>query len=269
MKKYDISAIMRRAHDIRRANTYDGLRAVWGMCVAMAWEEAKNPAAAPLEDSQTAEEYVVRAAYQVRQIDGAALVKWMTAAARSAARWEIRRADDPNTYAQSNETVLWGLYEQGLQDIAQDGCLRLYSLISDPARLEKIYYNTTEGRKPRALAQLVYSAARAACAKWRRDAVKFAASRERIIEDGEGHEMGELSNVADYRRDTAADGISRATLAAVREAVEELGEDVAAVFRLLVAGVTERDIAERLGMTKASVHRRIVKAREVALALVG
>ena len=263
MKKYNVSAIMRRAHEIRRANSYDGIPAIWGMCVAMAWDEAKNPLAAPIECAANAEDYTARAAYQVSTLNPSALLNWMTAAARTAARWEIRRAADPNTYAQSNETILWGLYEQGLNDIVQEGVCRLYELVSDPARMEKIYNSTPEGMTPRPLSRLVSNSAQAACAKWRRDAVKYAAARERIIEDGEGHEMGEISNAA-AQNDTAAEGISRASASAIWKKVEELGPDYLAVFQLLVKGVTERDIAERLGMTKSAVHRKIERARGVA-----
>lgn len=45
MKKYDLSKIMKRAHEIKREDKKN----VWGICLKMAWNEVKNPEILPIK----------------------------------------------------------------------------------------------------------------------------------------------------------------------------------------------------------------------------
>lgn len=239
--KYNLSLIMRRAHELRRAASFDGIPAHWGACLAMAWEEAKAPAAAPMEEAQTVTAYKLRAVSTLRDAGD------ITTHARAAVYKAAKRDGE-------------FLSSQDVEELGQDTILRVYESLTDGA--ERLF----EKHGPVPFNLVMWRCACAAWAKHLYHAQKAAAASERIIEDGEGNEVGEISmqpspiNVEEI-------SISKNLQEAIWEKVEGLGADVAAVFRLLVAGVTERDIAERLGMTKASVHRRIIKAREVARAV--
>lgn len=239
---YNFHLIMARAHEIHRAASFDGISAHWPACLSMAWEEAKAPTAAPMEEAQTVTSYKLRAVSTLKS-EGDTL----TAHARAAVFKAAKRDGD-------------FLSAQDVEELGQETILRVYESLTDGAE------RTFEKHGPAPFNLIVWRCARAAWAKHLYNAQKSAAAEERVIEDGEGHEVGEISMQASPVN-VEEIAISKSLQESIWEKVEELGEDVAAVFRLLVAGVTERDIAERLGMTKASVHRRIVKAREVARAV--
>lgn len=241
--KYNLSIIMRRAHEIRRAASYDGIPAHWPTCLSMAWEEAKAPNAAPMEEAQTVTSYKLRAVSTLRDAGD------ITAHARAAVYKAAKRDGE-------------FLSLQDVEELGQDTILRVYESLTDSDKIERLF----ESRGPVPFGLVVWRCARAAWAKHLYHTQKTAAAAERVIEDGEGNEVGEISMQASPIN-VEEISISKATQESIWEKVEELGDDVTAVFRLLVAGVTERDIAERLGMTKSGVHRRIVKAREAARAV--
>lgn len=237
--KYNLSLIMRRGHEIRRAASFDGIPAHWGACLAMAWEEAKEPTAAPMEEAETVASYALRASSTLKS-EGDTL----TAHARAAVFKAAKRDRD-------------FLSAQDVEELGQETIVRVYESLMDGVE------RTFEKHGPAPFNLVVWRCARAAWAKHLYNAQKSAAAEERVISDGDGNEVGEISMQASPVN-VEEISISNSLQESIWEKVEELGEDVAAVFRLLVAGVTERDIAERLNFTKASVHRRIVKAREAA-----
>lgn len=239
--KYNLHLIMKRAHEIRRAASFGGISAHWPACLKMAWEEAKAPTAAPMEEAQTVTSYKLRARAALTEAGD------ITTHARAAVCKAAKRDGE-------------FLSIQDVEELGQDTILRVYESLTDGA--ERVF----EKHGPVPFNLIVWRCARAAWAKHLYHAQKTAAASERIIEDGEGHEVGEISMKASPIN-VEEISISRVTQETIWEKVEELGDDVASVFRLLVAGVAERDIAERLGLTKASVHRRIVKAREAARAV--
>ena len=241
--KYNLHLIMSRAHEIRRANSYNGIPAHWPACLSLAWEEAKAPTAAPMEEAKTVTSYKLRAVSTLREAGD------ITAHARAAVYKAAKRDGEL-------------LSLQDVEELGQDTVLRVYESLTDAVKIERLFER--HGAVPFNL--MVWRCARAAWAKHLYHAQKTAATAERVIEDSDGHKAGELSMVPSSI-DVEDISITRVTQESIWEKVEELGDDVAAVFRLLVAGVTERDIAARLGLTKAGVHRRIVKAREAARAV--
>lgn len=239
--KYNLHLIMSRAHEIRRAASYDGIPAHWPTCLSMAWEEAKAPAAAPMEEAQTVTAYKLRAVSTLREAGD------ITAHARAAVYKAAKRDGEL-------------LNLQDVEELGQDTILRVYESLTDGA--ERVF----EKHGPVPFNLIVWRCARASWMRHKYQSAKAAIAAERIIEDGEGHEVGEISMQASPIN-VEEISISKNLQETIWKKVEELGDEISNIFRLLVAGVTERDIAERMGMSQPTVHRRIEKARTVARAV--
>lgn len=239
--KYNLSRIMHRAHEIRRRYSYGGLSAVWSLCLSMAWDEAKNPLAAPAGEAATFEEFAQRVQYQARALSGEELYRWV-----SACVYKASTRSNPISF-------------QDMEEVTQEAICKFLENTSSIQKLERTY-----NRCPVNLGVLVYRAAACALAWFRNQQGHFDDAREHIIEDGDGKQSGELEFVSSSQNmedevildlDTAA-------------AVNALPADVLAVYHMMVKGMTEQDMADRLGITKSSVHRRAVKVREALAGVV-
>lgn len=240
-RKYNLSKIMRRAHEIYRRYSYGGLKAVWSLCLSMAWDEAKNPLAAPASEAATFEEFAQRVQFQARALSGDELTRWISACVYKAS---IRFGDIPF---------------QDMEEITQEAICKFLEKVSDIHKLEKTY-----NRCPVDICVLVYRSAACALAWYKNQQGHFDEARERVIEDGDGKQSGELEFVSSPQN-MEAEVVLDIDTAAV---VNALPSDVLAVYHMMVHGMTEQDMADRLGMTKSSVHRRAVKVREALAGVV-
>ena len=100
MKKYNVKSIMSRAWAIyHETDKGDGLRPVFALCLAMAWEDAKN----------TPENIL----HQWAAMDTKAQINMLTANIKKAAKNEIGYSTEDH-YAEFNETVAWFLNHHGI-----------------------------------------------------------------------------------------------------------------------------------------------------------
>ena len=111
MKKYNVKSIMSRAWAIyHETDKGDGLRPVFALCLAMAWEDAKN----------TPENIL----HQWAAMDTKAQINMLTANIKKAAKNEIGYSTEDH-YAEFNETVAWFLNHHGIDGLVNEAWVKL------------------------------------------------------------------------------------------------------------------------------------------------
>ncbi len=127
MKKYNVKSIMSRAWAIyHETDKGDGLRPVFSLCLAMAWEDAKN----------TPENIL----HQWAAMDTKAQINMLTANIKKAAKNEIGYSTEDH-YAEFNETVAWFLNHHGIDGLVNEAWVKLSERL-DADYLDKLNAKT-------------------------------------------------------------------------------------------------------------------------------
>ena len=229
MKKYNVKSIMSRAWAIyHETDKGDGLRPVFSLCLAMAWEDAKN----------TPENIL----HQWAAMDTKAQINMLTANIKKAAKNEIGYSTEDH-YAEFNETVAWFLNHHGIDGLVNEAWVKLAERL-DADYLDKLNAKrAASGKVNISLVALVYRSAKDAIRAVYRDDIKHG-----------------LDTMASTGKDETA---STATL---RVALEQFVNSRDEIDRMIIEckrdNYTEREIAEVVGINRAAVHKRIDKMRE-------
>lgn len=246
MKKYNVKSIMSRAWAIyHETDKGDGLRPVFSLCLAMAWEDAKNTP-----------ENILR---QWAAMDTKAQINMLTANIKKAAKNEIGYSTEDH-YAEFNETVAWFLNHHGIEGLVNEAWVKLAERL-DADYLDKLNAKrAASGKVNISLVALVYRSAKDAIRAVYRDDIKHGRARVHEITDKNGESRDYLDTMASTGKDETA---STATL---RVALEQFVNSRDEIDRMIIEckrdNYTEREIAEVVGINRAAVHKRIDKMRE-------
>ncbi len=119
-----------------------------------------------------------------------------------------------------------------------------------------------QGKAPTTLAGIVYRAARASIAAISYSDKKHAAASVRAVKDEDGQESDYIDTMTASEYDTETAAILCATLERFAASRDEIDQQI---IGGMVDGLTERELADIVGISNVAVHKRITKIR-VALA---
>jgi len=253
--KYDLSAIMRRAWAIRRAAAADmgcSVSAViWGECLRLAWAEAEAPYAAANADALAAE---------WAALDTAAQMRFMTACVRKAAKNDIGYSTEDH-YLQFTEVPAFALHGHEFDEFVNETWLRIAGKLADPAKLARVNEKrAASGKRPLSLQKLVYDSAHASIAAIYYADIKHGRACVREIVDADGDTYSYVETMASARRDnTESSAIARVIVEQVISRFDLTGRRIWSYNRL---GLTEREIAQYVGISNVAVHKRIAKMKK-------
>ena len=254
-KVYDLAAIMRRAWDIRKnAAAEIGCKVsevVWGLCLKQAWAEAEG-ANAEANASAVAAEWANMSEKQQ--------VNMMSACIRKAAKNEIRYSTEDH-YLQFSEVPAFACFRaHDFDEFISETVIRVLDKLGDVEKLTATNEKrAAQGKRPIRLVSIVYNAARASIAAVHYQDAKHGAAYDWEIDDGEGNTASYLETMVESGHDnTEESAIIRATLDSYRGELDEIGQQI---LELVAAHMTEREIAQVVGISNVAVHKRIVKMR--------
>lgn len=247
-QKYDLKSIMRKAWEIYRATDEgDGIKPVFGMCLQMAWENAKAEPARVIE--------------QWESMDEAAQIKMLKANVRKAAKNEIAYSVEDH-YNQYNEVVAWFMGYHDLDGLVNEAWLKLSERLN-PQYLQSLNAKReAAGKLNISLVSLVYRSAKDAIRSTFDQDIKHGRARVHTVIDKNGDQVDYIDTMATSAKDnTETTAIIRATM---RDVVKGLDDTDRIIIEGRRDGYTEREIADMLGtMSSVAVHKRIVKIRNM------
>lgn len=255
IKNYDLSAIMRRAWAIRRAAAEEIGCAVsvvvWRDCLRMAWAEAEGVNAAANADKLAAE---------WAALDTAAQMRFMTACVRKAAKNDIGYSTEDH-YLQFTEIPAFALHGHDFDEFVNETWLRIAGKLGDPAKLARVNEKrAASGKRPLSLQKLVYDSAHASIAAIYYADIKHGRAAVREIVDADGDVYSYVETMCSNRRDNTEDSaITRVITEQVISRFDLTGRRIWSYNRL---GLTEREIAQHVGISNVAVHKRIVKMKK-------
>lgn len=256
-KSYNLSGIMSRAWAIYRENTTDDLKAVFSICLQMAWAEA---------EAVYAEDNAAAVIAEWNDLGEAAQIRFMTACVRRAAKNEIGYSIE-DKYLQFSEIPAWGLYGHAFDEFVNEAWLRIAASLDLNKLTARNEARAAQGKRPITLVSLVYNAARASIATIYNNDHKHGCASIRTIVGKDGEEYSYVDTMATSRRDcTETSAIIRADIdrfTAGRDAVDR------AIIAGLMRGDTLREIAAVVNLSHVAVYKRVEKLRvalQVAIA---
>lgn len=231
---YNTAAIMRHAWNLyHAADLGDGVKPVFSLCLAMAWDSAK------CDPARTAARWNALQPLQQMDICAAAVRKYSR-----------RLAAD----------VRFSLQNMA-EDLIQETWIELYQRMDPAALAAGVEKADREGRRRPSLENLAYNAAAAAVRKY---TVELMEARNLVddITDDDGHTV-EAVDLAAVQHAVVGELVNRPTEKAAVDhvrLVDFLGSRDAADIAIIEGirdGYTEREIAARLGtMTQQAVNKR-------------
>ena len=246
-QNYDLKGIMRDAWRIyKETDQGDGIKPVFGMCLQMAWVNAK---ADP-----------VRVVSEWQSMTEAAQIKMLQANVRKAAKNEIAYSIEDH-YNQYNETVAWFMGYHGLDGLVNEAWLKLAERL-DPDYLRNLNAKRrAAGKCNISLVSLVYRCAKDAIRATFDQDIKHGRARVHTVIDKNGDQVDYIDTMATSPKDnTETKAIIRATMSKALEGLDDIDRIIIEGRR---DGYSEREIADIIGTISAvAVHKRIVKIRE-------
>lgn len=248
-RSYNLSSIMRRAWTIYRENTTSNLKAVFSLCLEMAWAEAEGQNA--FENSQ-------KTIQAWKGLSPTEQVKLMTACIRKAAKNEIGYSTHDN-YLQYDEVVAWSLRGHDFDGFISETWLRISTALS-PEKLKAANEKRAQQfKRPITLISIIYNAARAAIAKVHYDDLKHGKADVRTVEDDKGIEHSYVETMASsprYSTETAA--IIRVDMSTFLNTRDPIDAEIVSGLWL---GLTLREIAAHVNISHVAVKKRVDKMR--------
>ena len=253
--KYDLSAIMRHAWAIRRAAAADMgcsvSAVVWGECLRMAWADAEG---------LHAEENAAALVAEWNAMDIDAQMRFMTACVRRAAKNDIGYSTEDH-YLQFVEVPAYALHGHDFDEYVNETWLRIAGKLADPAKLAQVNENRAAAyKRPLCLQKLVYDSAHASIQAIYYADIKHGRACVREIVDADGDTYSYVETMASARRDnTESSAIARVIVEQVISRFDLTGRRIWSYTRL---GLTEREIAQYVGISNVAVHKRIAKMKK-------
>ena len=255
MKKYDLTAIMSRAWEIRKSAAEEiGCKVsevVFSLCLKQAWAEAEG-VNAEINAAAVVNEWAVTPADKQ--------VEWLQRCVVRAAKDVIGYSTEDH-YHQFNERAAWGLHGHDFDEFVNESYCKLFAAFDRLAVTNE--RRAAKGLRPRSLKSLVYNAAKAAImAIWENDKKhgKAIQDPEVVNDNGEAESYIETRVSAGGSVDTETSAIIRADLGQFTDGRDEIDRKI---MELVQEHYTERMIAEALDnkISNVAVHKRIVKLR--------
>ncbi len=248
-RPFDLSSIMSRAWHIYRDNSDPQMKAIFSVCLEMAWAEAKG---------QYSKEYAEKTIQEWHALTHNEQVKLMTACIRKAAKNDIGYTSK-DRYRQYDEVVAWTLRGQDFDAFVSETWLRVTNALSVSKLAEVNQKRAAQFKKPISLISLIYNAARASIAKVHYDDIKHSKADVRTVTDEKSIEHCYVETMVSSKRDnTETAAIIRADMAAFLTARDSVDADIIAGLWL---GMTMREIGVRVQMSHVAVKKRIDKMR--------
>lgn len=238
--KYNLKNIMQDAWDIYRANSTPDCKAVFALCLSLAWEHIKYDPAGDWS-----------------RMDANDQLRFLTACIRRAAKNEIGNSTGDN-YNAINEDIAYFYQFHGLDCIRNEAYIKVTETL---ARLDAL--NATraaKGKEPVSLVAIVYNAAKYSIRRFYRQDIKHGVAEVRTTTDADGNTWDYIDTMV---HDRAAD-TERTALAHV--AFGELLSKRDSIDRTIVQakadGLTDSQIANMLGISQQAVNKRVRRLRE-------
>ena len=247
MKNFDGREIMSRAWSIYRAaaaDCADGVRPVFGICLAMAWEQARA--------EQNEPRNVIKA---WARRSSAEQVDMLQAAVKKAAGAEVGAA---------RVAAFWAAHE--LDEVTNDAWLKLAERL-DEGYLERQNEKRAEaGKAALSLVTLVYRAAKDTIRGYLPDMERSAARADNVTEqDGETLDLFDV--IEDARNGDGRELVNRPTEAAalVSVSLAEFSKKRDEIDRMIIEGIRDgykqNEIAQACGVSAVAIHKRLQKIR--------
>lgn len=254
MKNFNGKQIMSRAWNIYRATLAaqpDGLKPLFGLCLALAWEQAKTEQNEP---RNVLESWARRSTAE--QID------MLQAAVKKAAGAEIGAA---------RLAAFWSAHE--LDEVVNDAWLKLAE------RLDVDYLEAQNERREAAgkgklsLVTLVYRAGKDAVRAYIPDMERQAARADNVTEQ-DGETLDLFDAIEDARNGDGRELVNRPTEAAALSAVslDDFKSKRDEIDRMIIEGIRDgykqNEIAAACGISAPAINKRLDKLR-AALVVAG
>ena len=241
-KEINKKSVMSRAWEIYRENSDNEIKAVFSLCLKMAWEPVLS-----VLDVIEAWEYST----------DTSKMNMLTACVKKAAKNEIAYSVEDN-YNGYNELVLWA--NRHLDELVNETFCKLAPKLNVEYLRKLNAKRDAEGKKPVTLIALVYGAAKNSIMTQYNQEVKHVRAILRTTTNSDGQEYNYFDTIADTR----APSTEAAALANVM--IDELINSRDAIDKAIIEGklqgYTERDIGKRVDISGVAVHKRIDKIRD-------
>ena len=247
MKNFDGRQIMRQAWSIYRTAAEGcgaGVRPVFGICLAMAWEQARAEQNEPRN---------VIASWARRS--SAEQINMLQASIKKAAGAEIGAA---------RVASFWAAHE--LDEIVNDAWLKLAERL-DETYLERQNEKRAEaGKAALSLVTLVYRAAKDTIRGYLPDMERSAARADNVTEqDGETLDLFDV--IEDARNGDGRELVNRPTEAAAlaKVSLADFSSRRDEIDRMIIEGIRDgykqNEIAQACGVSAVAIHKRLQKIR--------
>lgn len=252
MKKYDLTAIMSRAWEIRKSAAAEiGCKVsevVFSLCLKQAWAEAEG-VNAEINAAAVVNEWAATAP--------AAQVEWLQRCVVRAAKDVIGYSTEDH-YHQFNECAAWGLHGHEFDEFVNEAYCKLFTAFDRLAVVNE--RRAAKGLRPRSLKSLVYNAAKAAImAIWENDKKHGKAIQDpEVVNDNGDVESWTETRVAAAGYDTETSAVIRVDLERFTAGRDEIDRKI---VELVQENYTERQIADVVKISNVAVHKWIVKIR--------
>lgn len=241
MKKYDLKAVMCKAWEIyHNADEGDGVRPIFSMCLAMAWEHVKNEPERVLETWKSMS--------QEQQYN------MLKANVKRAAKDEIKYSTEDH-YNEFNESVAWLMNHHSVDGFVNDAWLKLAEAL-DMEHLQQLNARRAAGGKGNiSLVSLVYRSCAYAIRCVYRAEVKHIRARVHTVVDKNGDTVEYIDTMATSRKDNT----EAAALASI--GLEEFLNGRDEIDRIIIEGkrdgYTSKEIANMVGISEPAVCKRL------------
>ena len=238
----NLSEVMSKAWEIYRANSTPDCKAVFGICLEMAWSIVKAETSDPIAEWS--------------EMTEAQQIKMLKSCVKKAAKDTIGYSVEDN-YNGFNETVLWQLHN--VNEFINEAYCKLAPHLN-AEYLDKLNAKRNAAYKPNVkLIALCYRAAKESITRIYRDDIKHGKASVKTITDKNGEERSYIDTMASSRADnTEATALLNIAIAEILSGRDETDKIILVGKR---DGYTEREIAKEVNITNVAVHKRIQKLR--------
>lgn len=245
--KYDVAAIMRRAWEIAHKCKAEGLTPVFGICLNMAWMEAKSGSPSDI-------------IAQWNAMDDTKQINVVTACFKKTCKEVIGRSTE-DKYNGVNDKWLWECLRGTSLEELQNAC---FVYVLDRMNIEWITRSNErrakKGMRDVTFISVIYSACKAAMTKFYRNEISHV--KAELPETMKQAGSGETFSLFDIKGTTDDKLEAIPFNETVNQFMDKLEGIDKEIFRKLAQGMTERVISEQVGKSKTAVHARIERMRK-------
>ena len=254
---------MSRAWEIYRANSDNKIKAIFAICLKIAWEEYKIKQLNNINSPET----IVSKWKSMSIIDQRNLV---TSMYKTVCKNNIKSGmfsgnidtaiKGANTYNQINDTWLWQRFGVSAEELENTCFVEVLKDINIDTIVLKNQKRNRKGESNIGFARLIYNACnRGLMSLYRAEIKHDKATNIQTIPDNNGNSIDIINLQADAKA-FFTDKVDAKIL--VGQFAATLADKDIKIFAMLVEGQTERQIAKALELSKTAIHNRILKLRD-------